>query len=325
MASGDFLRKGAETPLVEHYLMAGVPGAISTNSESILAAARRCFSRAASPSREPKLRLRFWVDPEGSSQPPWPKPFFRGLDHFVFAGYDNQNSILINLQSRRAIGRFSPAMAADEARWRTVIFPNLLSLVGSAVGVTGLHCAGVVRDGKGILLAGGSGSGKSTLTMALLRRGFSFLSDDWTYLSQCEGGIRAWGLIPFMKILPPSARFFPELASLKTTVSVNGEEAFEIDPDTDLRVPRSRSCKPKMIVFLTRCTSPEFTLTQMPAADAVARLEESFLADTPEALAQQSEIVHRLVVGGCWHLRYGEGPDAVADKLAGIFAAAARD
>jgi len=320
MGTGDFLRKRAQTPWAEHYVMAGVLGTIATNSQEILAAARESFCPAEVSHVEPQMHLRFWVDPHGTTRAPWPKPTFRGLDHLIFAGLDAQNSILIDLQHRRAIGRFSPAMAADQVRWKTVIFPNLLTLMGPAVGVTGLHCACVVRDGNGMLLAGRSGSGKSTLTFALARGGYSFLSDDWTYFSHGDGRLRAWGLIPRLKLLAPAAAFFPELAHLETAVSANGEEAFEIDPDQNLGVARSRSCEPHNLVFLERTSSPEFTLTRMSAADAAAYLEENLLADTPAALRSQLEIVGRLVDHGSWQLRYGEAPDAVARKLSGFFA-----
>jgi hypothetical protein len=320
MSSRDFLRKEAQTPQTEHYMMAGVLGPIRTNSPEILMAARESFSPANGSHAKPQMSWRLWVGPDGTMRAPWPKPTFRGLDHLIFVGLDAQNSILIDLNRRLAIGRLSPAMAADQERWKTILFPNLLSLLGPAIGVTGLHCACVVRDGKGMLLAGRSGSGKSTLTMALGLRGFSFLSDDWTYFTRGGGGISAWGLIPRLKLLPPAADYFPELAQFNAAVSANGEEAFEIDPHKNLGIPRSLSCEPHELVFLERTSSPEFTLTRMPAADAAAYLEENLLADTPEALQSQLDIVQRLVDRGPWQLRYGGAPDLVAEKLAGFFA-----
>jgi hypothetical protein len=320
METPDFLRKQAQTPWTERFLMAGVLGAISTNSQGILAAARSSFCPPNGLHSEARMHLRFWVDPDSTSQPPWPKPTFRGLDHLIFAGLDSQNSILIDLHKRRAIGRLSPAMAADQSRWQTMIFPNLLTLLGPAIGVTGLHCACVVRDGRGLLLTGPSGAGKSTLTLALAQRGFNFLSDDWTYFSRYEGSLRAWGLIPRLKLLPHSAAFFPELADFKPVVSVNGEKAIEIDSCRSLGISRSRSCDPCALVFLERSPKPEFTLKPMPAADAIEQLEENFLADSSEALQPQSEVVRSVVGHGCWQLRYSEPPDAVAHKLANFFA-----
>jgi hypothetical protein len=121
-----------------------------------------------------------------------------------------------------------------------------------------------------------------------------------------------------LKLLPQSAAFFPELADCKTAVSANGENAIEIDYQK-LGISRSRSCDPYGLVFLERSSKPEFNLVIMPAAEAIERLEENFLADTAEALQPQSEIVRRLVERGCWQLRYGGAPDAVAQKLAVFF------
>lgn len=42
-----------------------------------------------------------------------------------------------------------------------------------------LHAGSVVKDKKGILLAGDDGSGKTTLTLGLVNLGFSFLSDEY--------------------------------------------------------------------------------------------------------------------------------------------------
>ncbi len=320
MSSRDFLHKDAQTPHSEHYVMAGVLGSISTNSREILMAARESFCPVKGSHPQPQMSWRFWVDPNGNSGAPWPKPTFRGLDHLIFVGLDPQNSILIDLNRQMAIGRLSPALAADQQRWKTILFPNLLSLVGPAIGVTGLHCACVVREGKGMLLAGPSGSGKSTLTMALGLRGFSFLADDWTYFTRSDGGISAWGLIPRLKLLPPAAAYFPELAQFTIARSANGEEAFEIDPNKNLGIARSRSCEPQHLIFLERTSTPEFTLTRMSAADATAHLEEGLLGDTPEGLKSQLDIVQRLVDCGPWQLRYGEAPDTVAKKLETFFA-----
>jgi hypothetical protein len=319
MSSRDFLRKDAQTPQSENYVMAGVLGSISTNSSDILMAARESFCPANGSFSGPKMSWRFWVDRDGTTRAPWPKPTFRGLDHLIFAGLDPQNSILIDLNRRLAIGRLSPALAADQERWKTIIFPNLISLIGPAIGVTGLHCACVVREGRGMLLAGRSGCGKSTLTMALGLRGFSFLSDDWTYFTLGDRGVSAWGLIPRLKLLPPAAAYFPELAQFNIATSVNGEEAFEIDPNKNLGIARSRSSEPEQLIFLERASCPEFTLTRMPASDAAALLAENLLADTSESLKSQLDIVQRLVNLGSWRLRYGEAPDAVAKKLENWF------
>ena len=73
--------------------------------------------------------------------------------------------------------------AADEA------VPALKSAMFSiAVDATpylgSIHAAGIARGESCVLLAGDSGSGKTLLTFALLRRGYSYLSDDCVLLGR---------------------------------------------------------------------------------------------------------------------------------------------
>ena len=207
-------------------------------------------------------------------------------------------------------------MGADVAFWKTVIFPSLLSLLGPTVGVTGFHCACVVREGGGTLLCGPSGSGKSTLTLALARRGFSFLSDDWTYFSRFDGRLSAWGLLTRLKLPAEAAEFFPELGNLETVVSVNGEMAFEIEPEHELGVPRTRFCEPRRLIFLKRGTAPQFNLTRIAKAEAAAQLEKDLLEAPAETLRSQLDVIQCLVDCGCWGLQYGGTPETVAQNLA---------
>lgn len=315
MAAGDFLRKEAVTPLCEHYLMAGVPGAISTNSETILAAACDCFCRIASPPPEPKLRLRFWVDPKGSSQPPWPKPFIRGLDHLVFAGFDDQNSILVDLHECRAIGRFSPTMGNHLTSWETVIFPILVSIMGAAAGITELHCGCVAREGKGLLLVGGSGSGKSTLALAMTQAGFSYLADDRTYLSFREGRIVAWGLPTLLKLRREAINWFPELQDFTPAPPKNGESSVWMEPARALGVPRIQRCEPSALVFLQRHGQAALDLSTMPSDEATVHLESDLMVENPAAAEGQRAMIARLVKLPCWRLVYGGSPQATAEFL----------
>lgn len=59
-----------------------------------------------------------------------------------------------------------------------------------------LHAAALERDGRALLIAGPSESGKTTLTLALLRRGYRLLSDDFTPLERTSGRVH-----PFLKAL----------------------------------------------------------------------------------------------------------------------------
>src|SRR5438552_3548852 len=153
----DFLRAGAHTPLWGEFQAAGIPFTLSTNFEPLLRIAQECMEpRPGAADGSAQVHLRFWVEPCGHSQPPWPKPHFRGHGHLIFAGFDTRNSLLFYLRNCRVLGRLTAELAADATFWKVVVFPVLLSIMGSAMGRAVLHCACLVWKGTGILLAGDS-------------------------------------------------------------------------------------------------------------------------------------------------------------------------
>ena len=90
MGTPDFLEKDAETPHVENYLAAGIRMSVATNFPDCIQIVAEAFAKAGAGPMPVGVQVRLWVDPPGQTKPPWPKPFFRGLGHLVFAGFDAQ-------------------------------------------------------------------------------------------------------------------------------------------------------------------------------------------------------------------------------------------
>ena len=316
MSAGDFLCKDAATPLCEYYTAAGAVCRFSTNCELLLEAARESFLPAESPPVSVDFSVRFWVDDDNSARPPWPKPYVRGLNHLVFAGFDSTSSMLADLHTRRVIGRFSPGIAADRAYWQAVIFPILLTVVGASIGIAELHCSCVAKQQNGLLLVGPGRSGKSTLAVALAQAGFGFLSDDRTLCSCRKGKLLAWGLATTLKLRREAGLYFEELKEEEPTYLQNGERVFRLEPGLGLGLERVRICSPRMIVFLARDERPSFCMTSMSSAEAASRLEENLVAELPDAASLQMEIIGKLTALPCRLLRYGGQPRDVAKQLA---------
>ena len=319
MSAGDFLCKDAATPLCEHYTAAGAVCSFSTNWEPILEAARHCFLPIETAPVSVDLSVRFWVDHANSTQPPWPKPYVRGLDHLVFAGFDSGSSMLVDLRTRRVIGRFSVGIANDRAYWETVIFPMLLSVLGGSVGITELHCACVAKDEVGLLLAGPSGSGKSTLSVALSQTGFGFLSDDRTFCSQSGDKVLAWGLPTRLKLRREAGAWFRQVRDWPPTDVQRGELVYWFEPERSLGLKRVRRCEPRTVIFLEQMKGLEFQLAQVSCNEAVKRLDRDLIADLPEAAVKQTKTITKLVEIPCWLLKYGGEPLTVARKIADHF------
>jgi hypothetical protein len=315
MRSQDFLHKDADTKLCEHYIAAGARCRLLTNSEHVLEAARQTFLPASSQASSIAFSMRFWVDGENRSQAPWPRPYVRGLDHLVFAGFDERSSVLVDLRTRRVIGRFSADLAADRGYWRTVIFPMLLSVLAGSVGLIELHGACVAIGQKGLILAGPSRSGKSTLALALTAASFRFLSDDRTFCSLVQGKLLAWGLPRPLKLRREAAPWFDNLRDQEPTAVQNGETVFHFDPPSK----RVSNCEPRVLVFLDRHENGSFEITQIETKEARLRIEKDLLAESPEAIRKQSKPFEELLSLPCWILRYGESPQQVAEQLAATF------
>ena len=315
MPPPDFLHKDVETKLREQFSAAGAMCSLSTNSMEVLNAARKTLQAVECHSGAVDFHLRFWVDDADPSQSPWPKPYVRGLNHLVFSGFGEGNSMLADLRTRRIIGRFSGAMAADVAYWQTVIFPMLLTIVSASVGIAELHCACVARGQDGVLLAGPSGAGKSTLALVLSQQGFGFLSDDRTFCSIKNSDVRAWGFPTPLKLRPEATLWFDELRKEKLTDTRSGGPAFWLDPECLVGVERVQQCRPTSLIFLERRDTSEFQLSPMSSTEALKRLNGDLMAELPEAAAKRSGTVNKIVELPCWLLQYGGQPHAIAQKI----------
>jgi hypothetical protein len=312
------------TPLLqEQYRAAGAICSLATNSDLVLQAARDIFTPIAIPADAVDATVRLWVDARAGNGPPWPAAHFRGLDHLVFAAFDSENTVLVDLRERGAVGRISPAMAADRAYLRRVVFPTIFGILTDVIPVAPVHCACVERAGRGLLLTGASGSGKSTLSLALAREGLGFISDEWTYFSWREGRLTAWGLPTPPKLLPDARRHFPELASLEPGISLNGELAYEIEPESVFGIRRAASAEPDLLVLLERRDAHCFNLTEVTAAEVAAEFEEHVDYFASQGLAEGRDLLAKTVQGlsqlSCWRLRYGGEPASVARALADFF------
>jgi hypothetical protein len=309
---------GLPLPFEARFLVAGSVWLIASNAAEILTAARETFQPADEVTAPVALTLSCYVDSEMSAKPPWPQPHFRGLDHLIYAAYGLGGSMLMDLRQRRVIGIFCPEMARDSNYWKHVLLPVLLGATCAAVGITPLHCACVVENGQGLVLAGTSGVGKSTLSVFLSLNRFTYLSDGWTYFTGSGLQLRAWGLPTPLKLLPDALQYFPQLAAAKIGRSLNGELSYEVDPVTTFGVNRSLCCEPHWLVFVERAEGSDAVFEPISSEQAFARfaVELESLSDRISHMRDiQLQTIGALVNRECWVLRHGLSPDLVAKKL----------
>jgi hypothetical protein len=164
----------------------------------------------------------------------------------------------------------------------------------------------------GLILSGPSLSGKSTLAKALTEVGFGFLSDDRTFCSLTQGKLQAWGLPRPLKLRRDAASWFEEFGDREPTDVQNGERVFHYEP----KQRAISNCGPLLMVFLERQERPGFSMTAMSKSEARSRLEKDLLAETPEAVRRQHEVLEEILSLPCCLLRYGGRPHVIAERLA---------
>ncbi len=99
--------------------------------------------------------------------------------------------------------RVPRSLIDDPIALASVVDTLLLFLLARA-GRTPLHAAGILHEGRALVLAGRSGSGKSTMALAAAARGLPILSDDTLYV-QLAPHLRLWGFPRPIHVFPQDA------------------------------------------------------------------------------------------------------------------------
>jgi hypothetical protein len=303
-------------PFQTDFRLAGTRCLLSTNSHEILQAAsnwRQPVEDADMLSFEMEIVVDSRLDnaPEHSAH-------FRGLGCLVFAMVPPRSFIAYDLLRRRVQVALSNTAACDYSFWSTMLLPITVGVLGATVGVVPLHCACLDRGGSGLLVAGASGTGKSTLATALAAQGFSFLSDDWTYVSKQQSRLVAHGLSTPIKLLPDAVRFFADLDKLTPHTTLNGELAYELDPVSNMGFHVRTFSLPQRLFFLERSATPGCDMVPCRPEyieDYFARSVERLPAELTEAKEFRTGVIKMLSASQAWILRTGESPQRTAAAM----------
>ena len=303
-------------PLRADFLIAGTRCCLSTNSHDVIELAAQWQSQTKRVDTS-SFEMEVLVD-SSRSDCCEQAAHFRGLRHIVFATLPRGSFVAFDLLRKKVHAALSSSASRDLSFWNALLLPVTIGILGTTLGVVPLHCACLDRNGKGLLVAGVSGAGKSTLAAALAQRGFAFLSDDWTYLTRKQSALVAHGLFSPIKLLPDTIRFFPRLREFVPRKSLNGEMAYEMDPQKSLQFAVTDMSRPGHIVFLERTVArgchlvpcrPEYV------RDFFERSAERLPDELADARAMRTSIINCFSACPSWMLRTGESPQRTAEAI----------
>lgn len=304
-------------PFRTNCTIAGTQCLVSTNSYDVLRATTQLQAVSAD-NHLSSFEMQILVD-GALDELPEHSAFFRGRRHLVFALLPPRNFVTYDLLRKRVHAALSVAAAGDRTFWHSLLLPITIGVLGTAVGVAPLHCACLEHDGHGVLVAGISGAGKSTLATALGRLGLALLSDDWTYVSERHSRLIAYGLFSPVKLLPDAVRFFTDLETLTPRTSLNGELAYEFDPQSSMQITRKNISYPRYIFFLERTLTPGCYIVPCRheyVSDFFRKNAERLPDELVGAQSFREKIVEMLSACRSWILRTGESPSRTAEVLA---------
>jgi hypothetical protein len=141
---------------------------------------------------------------------------------------DAENFIVCDLRQSFAFGWVNEACIRHRGyfRYHFLEAAVMCLLVGSRA--TPVHAACVSFNDRGILLCGESGAGKSTLAYACARSGFTFTTDDASYMVWHREAPRARGNAHQVRFRPAARDLFPELSGLSLTPRIAGKPSIEV-------------------------------------------------------------------------------------------------
>jgi hypothetical protein len=258
-------------PLCETFYPLGYSIEILTNDPEVLLAARASFGHIRIPRQHSNLQVRIGVSyREGAVLPP--ELTRREYNHLYSLVADVENQSLLDLTTGTNFTWITQAAAKNPLYFRSNFLEKVVYLLLGASVVTDIHAACVSTNGKGILLCGDSGAGKSTLAYACAREGWTYTSDDTSYLINDLRTPRVIGHCHRARFRPSAKLLFPELANRTITPRMEGKPSIEV-PTAELPVRRTAAeADVHSVVYLNRNPAAAGKLVQLPRGIATQRM-----------------------------------------------------
>jgi hypothetical protein len=308
-ASDDVILYDVPLPMRATLFPLGFPLELATNSATVVAAARQSWSSLEVAHPETPVSLSLAVTERDDERLP-PRPKFRMHQHLMSIVSDAQNQVICDFSRQCASGWITQRVADSEDFLRLrFLESSVMSLLVTAH-LAPMHGALVTRRGVGVALCGESFAGKSTLAYACARSGWTFISDDGTFLHRNRTDRYAVGN-PYNIRFREDAKFlFPELEDFKVARRHNGALGIEART-SELPMTTAGGCSIDHLVFLRRSRSGPASINRFDASEACRWLEKATLYGPDDVRVSQRQSYRRLLDAGLWELHYSDLRGAV--------------
>ena len=308
-ASDDIILHDVPLPMRATFFPLGFPLELATNSEAVITAARESWGLSpAAFSETPLLFSLVVTDDQSEPLPLGPK--FRSHRHLMSIVSDSHNQAVCDFIHGCAAGWINRRVAETPGFLRPNFLEAPVMTVLVAAHLAPMHGALVARRGVGVALCGDSFAGKSTLAYACARNGWTFVSDDGTFLRRNSADRYAVGNPYSIRFREDAKILFPELAGCKVERRLNGALGIEART-SQLPVTTASGCSIHHLVFLRRSRAGPAGIDRFAKAQALRWLEKATLYGPEDVQASQRRAYRRLLDADVWELRYSDLSDAL--------------
>jgi hypothetical protein len=298
-----------ELPLRATFYPWGFPAEIQTNSGLVLSQYEELWGKFVPQHDTPPLACNVQLVASDAAECP-PEPTYRFMPPLMMCVADADNYGIVDLDSCHTNITVSSVALKHHLYAKYYLLGTPVSCIATRF-TTPVHAACVVLGGRGVLLCGDSGAGKSTLSYACARAGFTYVSDDASFLLN-EGKERlVTGNCHQVRFRPSAAELFPEIEGLEITPRAAGKPSIEL-PTASLRhIAGAQTAHIDFIVFLNRRAGG---LPQLvPYSRQIAgRYMHQVPYGPKESLAAQHRAIENLLRVEIFELRYSNLDWAVA-------------
>jgi hypothetical protein len=302
IAFGDPTLSATPLHLQATFYPLGFPLSIRTNSEQVMKAAEKTWGEFERLFAIEPITMNIGVTDGGAAACP-PAPVCRIREHLCSNIADGENFAISDYKQGFSLIWVNRTTLDHEGYFRYFFLESAAMGQIANRHAWGIHAACVELDGEGVLLCGDSGAGKSTLSYACSRAGWTFISDDGSYLVDGRDDRLIVGNCTQARFRPPSERFFPELRGAAITQRVDSSKpSIEFATASSKGIVTCGSSRISNIVFLNRNTD-EHELTSFPAEVARMYLLQS-ASSVPEQRRRQVVMFDHLLGASIFELHY---------------------
>ncbi len=291
----------AELPFQAMYYPFGFPAQVMTNSEDVLLQYEQIWGKFSKQHDTEPMRVEVQVV-EGDATSFPPEPSYRFMQQLMMCVADPHNYSMVDVELCHAKIVISRAALKNRLYAQHFLLGTPVCCVATRY-TTPIHAACVALDGRGVLMCGDSGVGKSSLSYACARAGWTYISDDASFLLTGGTKRQVAGNCYQFRFRPSAAQLFPEIEGLEITPRAAGKLSIELPTAQLPHIKSAQSTRVDFIVFLKHSvgSSPQL----MPyRRDVARRFMRQALYGSKHVRATQQRAIERLLTADVLELRY---------------------